>query len=269
MPRSLFYAVPALSLLLLGGGCAAAHAPAVALSPLVLSQDDGPRAPAAPQVLDRNVFQRDQGGLTDAELDRILSSPTFLPAGSRLGVVPVQSAYGPSEELPVAAIPGVLADRLEGSGIFEAVSEVSSDFPSDRNLVGLREIAARYRSDYLLLYRHRFVDRDHVNAWAVLYATVVGIPFLPGRTLETAGVVEATLYDVRTGTLLFTVFQRVHDDSQENVWQNDRKKLAMCERLLREATDKVTDQVISKLRRLVAARPKDPGQALASGQERL
>ena len=81
--------------------------------------------------------------------------------------------------------------------------------------------------------------------------------------------VEATLYDVRTGTLLFTVFQRVHDDSQENVWQNDRKKLAMCERLLREATDKVTDQVISKLRRLVAARPKDPGQALASGQERL
>lgn len=208
--------------------------------------------------------------MTDAELDRILSSPTFLPAGTRLGVVPVQTAYGPSDELPVAAIPGVLADRLEGTGIFEAVSEVSSDFPSDRNLVGLREIAARYRSDYLLLYRHRFVDRDHVNAWAVLYATVVGIPFLPGRTLETAGVVEATLYDVRTGTLLFTVFQRVHDDSQENVWQNDRKKLAMCERLLKEATDKVTDQVIAKLRRLVAARPKDAGQALAnSQQERL
>ncbi|MFO0727462.1 MAG: hypothetical protein U1E65_27035 [Myxococcota bacterium] len=238
------------------------------MAPIALTDADSrPLAAAAPQVLDHNIFQRDRGGMTDAELDRILSSPTFLSEGARLGIVPVQNAYGPSEELPVVALPGALADRVEGTGIFEAVSEVSSDFPSDRNLVGLREIAARYRADYLLLYRHRFQDRDHPNAWAVLYTTVIGIPFLPGRTLETAGVVEATLYDVRSGTLLFTVFQRVHEDSQENIWQNDRKKEDMRERLLAEATEKLTDQVVAKLRRLVASRPAQSANGLAAGSE--
>ena len=50
------------------------------------------------------------------------------------------------------------------------------------------------------------------RAW--LYLTLVGTIVAPSRTLETAGVLEATLFDVRTGTVLFTVYH--HRGSEEN-----------------------------------------------------
>ncbi len=42
--------------------------------------------------------------------------------------------------------------------------------------VFLRELAARYRSEYLLLYRHRFVDRSYTNAWGWLYLLAAARP---------------------------------------------------------------------------------------------
>ncbi|MCA9513774.1 MAG: hypothetical protein KC635_02420, partial [Myxococcales bacterium] len=65
-----------------------------------------------------------------------------------------------------------------------------------------------------------------------------------------------TLFDVRTGTLLFTVFERVHHASEENLWQNDRKRRAMKEQLLAEAAKKLADDVLTKTQDLVAARPR-------------
>jgi hypothetical protein len=180
-------------------------------------------------------------------------------------VLPVSTGYGADEDVPLTRVPGLLGEALDDSGLFEGVSEVSTDFPSDGSLAGLRELAARYRAEYLLLYRHRFVDDAYANPWAASYLTLVTIPFVPGHTLETAGVVEATLLDVKSGTLLFTVFQRVHAKTSENVWLHDRKRRELKEQLLVDATRALTEQVMLKIRRLVSARPGEAAAAQAGG----
>jgi len=246
----------------LGGaaGCASTQ-PALqaTLKPLDLG------SPPAPPLRE-NLFRRDHAGsISEEDLRRVLAAPVFLEDKARLGVVPVATGYEPETDLPLQGVPAVLGRALEDSGLFEVTTEVSTDFPADRGVSGLRELAARYRSPYLLLYRERFVDRAYTNGWAWLYPTVVGIFFVPAQTLETAGVVEATLFDVRTGTLLFTVYERVHKLADANLWHNDNKVRGMKSALLEQAARKLADQVVDKARRLAAARPRasPPAQANA------
>jgi hypothetical protein len=139
----------------------------------------------------------------------------------------------------------------------------------DRGISGLRELAARYRCDYLLIYRHRFVDDSYMNPVAWGYLTVLGALFLPGHTIETAGVLEATLFDVKTGTLLFTVNERVHEQERVNLWHNELKTQWMKKKMLASATQKLADQVVGKIRRLVVARPapeRKPSKAVVSSR---
>jgi hypothetical protein len=236
-------------------GCAASKgALQVSMEPLQLGQPV-----AQTEVLEKDHFQRDHAGsISEEDLRRVLRAPVFLEADSRLGVVPVATCYEPDPDLPLAVVPQELSRSMEDSGMFEVTTEVSTDWPADRGISGLRELAARYRSDYLLLYRHRFVDRSYTNDWGWLYVTVLGVLFAPAQTLESAGVLEATLFDVKTGTLLFTVFERVHAESDETVFHNDRKRRLMKEKLLAEAAGKLAAQVVEKSRRLAAARPIPP-----------
>src|SRR5205823_13280351 len=123
-------------------------------------------------------------------------------------------------------------------------SEVSTDFPIDRGTIGLRELAARYRTEYLLFYRHRFTEQSYANAAAWGYATLIGALFIPGNQLEAKGVLEATLFDVKTGTILFTVYERVAGDRSTNVWRNEDKMADLKKKLLEEAQAKLADQVV-------------------------
>ncbi|GMV43009.1 MAG: hypothetical protein AMXMBFR64_47250 [Myxococcales bacterium] len=228
------------------------------MAPLQLTQVDAP----APAALERNHFVRDKpAGLTEDALREILAAPVYLEDGARIGVLPVETGYEPDPDLPLAAVPASLSTALEGSGLFEVTTEVSTGFPTGIGVAGLRELAARYRSDYLLLYRHRFVDRSYVNEWGVMWLTVLGVFFVPSETLESAGVLEATLFDVKTGTILFTVYERVTARSDENIWHNDRKRREMKQALLDGAAKKLADQVVWKSQRLAAARPSQPATA--------
>lgn len=230
--------------------CAAGRAP--------LRASLEPIAATTPPVLTENHFARDvMGELREGELREILGAPVFLEEGARVGIVPVETGYAPDPDVPVVGVPGLLAKLLDESGHFEAVSEVTTDWPTGGSVAGLRELAARYRAEYLLLYRHRFVDRAWTNAWALSWLTFVGGFVTPQRTLEVAGVVEATLFDVKTGTLLFTTYERTHERSDENIWQNDRKRGDMKMRLLAKATRGLGDKVLDQVRRLVAARPEE------------
>jgi hypothetical protein len=232
-------------------GCAASRgAMRAELPPLQLES-----AAPAPQILTEDHFTQDRSSITEAELKTILAAPVFLEETARVGVVPVAGRYELDAEVPTLSVPAALAESLEASNLFEASSEVSTDWPAERGVAGLREIAARYRTEYLVLYRQRFVDQSYVNPWAVGYATVVGAFFLPANTLEAAGVLEATLFDVKTGTILFTVYERVQGTADVNNWQNDRKLSALKRKLLADASGKLADQVVHKCRRLVAARP--------------
>lgn len=248
-----------LAMTTLTGACGASHAAMEPhMAPLQLSE----QAPAAPAALDVNHFVRDKpAGLTEDALREILAAPVYLEEGARIGVLPVETGYAPDPDLPLAAVPASLSTALEGSGLYEVTTEVSTGFPTGVGIGGLRELAARYRSDYLLLYRHRFIDRSYVNEWGVMWLTVLGAFFVPSETLETAGVLEATLFDVKTGTILFTVYERVTQSSAENIWHNDRKRREMKQALLEGAAKKLADQVVWKSQRLAAARPQKPAMA--------
>jgi hypothetical protein len=238
----------------LTSACAGSQKPLRAsMAPMAVQEQ---AAAVQPRELTENHFKTDRtGNITEDDLKEILAAPVFLEDEARVGIVPVATAYELDEDLPLPEVPGALSAALESTGFFEVATEVSTDWPTDRSIAGLRELAARYRVKYLMLYRHRFVERERTNAWGWTYPTIVGIFAAPATTMEVAGVMEATLFDVRTGTILFTVHERVHDEMKTNIWQNDTKRRRMKERLLTEATDALTDEVTAKVRRLVAARP--------------
>jgi hypothetical protein len=215
--------------------------------------------------LTEDHFTRDQSGaLSEEHLKEILGAPIFLEEGARLGVVPVAVSYVPDEAVPVTAVPAELVGALEESGLFEMAGEVSTEWPVDRGLPGLRELAARYRSEYLLLYRHRFIEDVHANGWAVGYATLIGALFLPGQQLETNGVLEATLYDVKTGTVLFTVNERIEGGDSAAPTTEGRRARELQKRLLKDAAPKLAAKVVSKCRRLAASRPGGARPAVTS-----
>jgi hypothetical protein len=236
----------------LAAGCAA-HAPLVSpeLTPLRFEA-----ATPAPKVLEDNHFARDQTpSISEENLKEILAAPVFLEADARLGVLPVAYGYSPNEEVPAAPAPGALADALEAANVFQLTSEISADWPIDRGTAGLRELGARYRAEYLLLYRARFVDQSYANGWAWLYPTIIGAFVAPGTTVERAGVLEATLYDVKTGTILFTVHERVRGEEKSSPPMANRHSEELERRLLTEAVPRLADQVVAKCRRLALARP--------------
>ncbi len=214
--------------------------------------------------LNNNHFKRDKTGqLTEEQLKEILESPAFLEEETRLGIVQVTTAYEADPDIPLNLVPSKLSDALENTGHFEVTTEVSSDWPTDGSIAGLRELAARYRSKYLLLYRHRFVERSRVNGWAWTYPTIIGALVAPGSTNEIAGVLEATMFDVRNGTVLFTVFERVHSEEMQNIWNPEHKARKMKTKMLSAATDRLSKRVRAKVGRLVAANPSKKNKAIA------
>jgi hypothetical protein len=239
-------------------GCGAMRAPMEAsIAPLELT--------AAPAPLRENHFQKDRSASVSEEaLSRILEAPVFLDEHARVGIVPVTSGYRTDGDVPLAQAPRALGEALERSGHFEVVTEVSTDWPTDSGIAGLRELAARYRSEYLLLYRHRFVHREWTNGWGAMWLTVVGGLAVPESTIEVAGVLEATLFDVRTGTLLFTVFERANSRSNEFPYQHARIIRETKSRLADEASHRLAATVVGKLGRLAAARPAPAALAPAA-----
>ncbi len=236
--------------------CASAGAPLrPTLKPLAAASTEA--LPSKPKPLVKDLFKRDHAGaISEADLRRILDAPVELFEGARLGVVPVAGSYVPDRDLPLDSAPAALTDAALATDAFDAITEVSTVWPRHSTTPGasaipvLRELAARYRTDYLLLYRHRFEDRTWSNPWAWLHFTLVGGLVAPVNTLEAAGVLEATLFDVRTGTLLFTVYERVSSRVDENVWNNDRKRRDLKESLLARGAKRLSDQVLVQVRRL-------------------
>lgn len=245
--------VPLLVLSTFALGCAARHRAPV-LEPYALS---------SPPPLEENHFHRDRMGLGEAELRQLLSSPVFLEEHARIGVLPVQHGYAPVGEVPVEAAPAALTDALQESGLFDLASELTAEWPIAQGTAGLRELAARYRAEYVLLYRHRFADDARPNPLAALYATVIGAFVLPGTTLESQGVLEATLFDVKTGTILFTVHERTRQESIAVPLAVEGRFRELHREMVQDAVKKLAAQVLEQCQRLVASRPTTEAKSLS------
>jgi hypothetical protein len=217
-------------------------------------------APRAELARLEDAFKTDQSAvLSEEALHQLVDGPVFLPAGARVGVLQVGAGYDRHPTPP----PEVMNGTLERSGVFDATTEVATDWPTDAGVAGLRQLAARYRVGYLLLYRQRFVEKTWWNGWGWLAPTLIGALVAPNQTLATDGVLEATLFDVRSGTLLFTVYERVHASQNDNVWHDDDKLEAMELALIHDAATRLADDVVAKAKRLAALRPavaeRNPG----------
>ena len=170
-------------------------------------------------VLDRSLYSKDaSGSLTEDQLQEILSKPIDLQFPARVGVVPLSKAFDPEQAVSVrtrSTAARDLAKALIGSPQFSHVSDIATELPKPGGIEGLRVIAARYRLRYLLLYSERFEDATHLNGWAWLYPTGLGMLIAPGVTVESHGLVQVDLLDVRTGTILYSVVEPIHVSSQQ------------------------------------------------------
>ena len=251
--------LPLVSLIVLSA-CASSRAAMPSLAPYALTELPGPAA-----VLEDNHFSRDRMAVGEPELRQILAAPVFLEEHARIGVLPVATGYAPDETVPVEAAPATLTDALDASGLFDLASEISADWPTTTGTAGLRELAARYRTEYVLLYRHRFADATRANGFAAGFVTLIGAFFLPGTTIESAGVLEATLFDVKTGTILFTVHERVRSEAISAPPGVEGRLAVMHRDMVKDAAKKLSEQVLLRCQRLVATRPANgaPVAALA------
>jgi hypothetical protein len=199
-------------------------------------------------VLDRSFFSKDgAGSLSEGELQHVLSAPIDLQFPARIGVVPLAEPFDPKGTVSIgtrSVASRDLATALIGHRHFSHVSDISTDLPNVGGIEGLRAIAARYRLRYLLLYSERFEDATHLNGWAWLYPTVIGMFVAPGVTVESRGIAQADMLDVRTGTILFSVVQPMSVSEQELMIGSGRSH--------REHQGKATAEAAKRLARRVA-----------------
>ena len=81
---------------------------------------------------------------------------------------------------------------------------------------------------------------------------------LPGTTIESAGVLEATLFDVKTGTILFTVHERVRMEAIAAPPAVPGRLEVLHREMVKDAARKLSEQVLLRCQRLVATRPANP-----------
>ncbi len=210
-----------------------------------------------PPPLEKSVFARDpQGQLTEENLQKILAAPIELDLPARVGVIPVLTATdwrGPSPDYRVPAGVAPFVRKLRGAEPFSLITEIMPIPSGALGMEALREIAARYRLRYVILYREVLAKKKKANRWAWGYATGVGALFLPGQRHEVYGYIEATMFDVKTGTLMFTTRRAVHGDKRSNVWYQDDKLAALTSKLVGTYAPDLASDLMSDLYRYAEA----------------
>jgi hypothetical protein len=216
------------------------------------------RAPeVSPSPLTRSLFEkpRERENLSEDVLQKILNAPVEPEFPARAGVVvlsrPFSRSSYPSLE-PGDEAPQLLAREIERSRHFVMVSDVSPYLADGQHIESLRELATRYRLKYLVVMNVRYTDRSRVNSWGWGWLSVVAIPFLPAYTLQTTGLMEATLLDVRTGTFLFTTQVHVRATNRTTPWGTDEKLIDLQRMASRKAAQRLAQLFLGKCNRLMA-----------------
>lgn len=216
-----------------------------------------PAAQGAPPPLDRSVFDKNPNGqLTEDNLQKILAAPIELDLPSRVGVLPIATAKdwrGPNPDFQVPAGVANFVETLRRDAAFSLVTQTMVIPSGALGMEALREVGARYRLRYLVLYREVLAKKTRFSAWAAGYATVIGALFLPGQKQEIYGYIEASMFDVKTGLLMFTTRRAISAQQNSNVWYGGVK----LDRMAANATSKFAPDLgadmLVDLRRFAAA----------------
>ncbi len=212
----------------------------------------------APPPLERSVFARDPNGqLSEEMLQKILASPIELDLPSRVGVLPILTATdwrGPSPDFDRVP-PGVspMVARLRKDAAFSLVTEMMPIPSGALGMEALREAAGRYRLRYVILYREVLAKKHHANKWAWGYATLVGALFLPGKQHEVYGYIEATMFDVKTGLLMFTTRRAIMATKRDNEWRTDDKLAQLASNVVSKFSPDLAVDFLLDVRRFANA----------------
>jgi rhombotail lipoprotein len=222
---------------------------------------------AAP--LDRSLFKRSpQGTISEDTLQRILGAAPELELPARVGVLPIlppMDHRGPAPDY--TAVPPGIRPLVEALRRGEAFSMVTEMLPIPSGALGmeaLRQIAARYRLRYLILYAERLQTSKRLNTAAALYATLIGGLFAFGHTLEVSGHIEATLFDVKTGLLLFTLRRPIRVEQTSTVFGHARKLAALARTAVVKDAPELAAEVRAETERFAEAASGETGEANVS-----
>jgi rhombotail lipoprotein len=214
----------------------------MASAPMTAAIQPAQAAPPPPP-LERSVFARDPNGqLSEDALQKILAAPIELELPARVGVLPVLTARdwrGPNPDHQVPAGVANFVNKLRRDPAFSLVTQTMVIPSGALGMEALREIAARYRLRYVILYREVLAKNRRLGAWAWGYITGVGALFLPGQRQEVYGYIEASMFDVKTGLLMFTTRRSIHATQKTNQW-NKQEKL---DKLAANATSKFAPEL--------------------------
>jgi hypothetical protein len=266
---SLALAIPLALTLVLAGGCGARK-------PMHMASARMAEAPAAaaepPPPLDRSVFARDpQGQLTEENLQKILAAPIELDLPARVGVIPIMTATdwrGPSPDFRVPAGVAPFVRKLRGSEPFSMLTETMPIPSGSLGMEALRELSARYRLRYVILYREVLGTKKKLNKWAWGYTTLIGAAFLPGQQHEVYGYIEASMFDVKTGLMMFTTRRAVRGSMQNNRWYQDDKLAVLSSKVVGTFAPDLASDLMSDLYRFAdAARLENDRRARVAAGE--
>ncbi|MBL9019239.1 MAG: hypothetical protein JNL83_33935 [Myxococcales bacterium] len=211
----------------------------------------------APPPLEKSLFDRSpQGQLTEEALQKILAAPIELELPARVGLLPIMTATdwrgpGPDGRVPSGVAP--LVKELRKDKAFSLVTQTMVIPSGALGMEALREVAARYRLRYLLLYREVLAKGSRLNAWAWGYATVVGALFLPGKRQEVYGYTEVSMFDVKTGTLMFTTRRAITASQRTNQWHQQAKLDQLAANAVAKFAPDLALDVRADLRRFASA----------------
>jgi rhombotail lipoprotein len=217
---------------------------------------DQSAAPAAPGPrLQRSLFSKDPtGSLAEDDLQRVLDAQLDLTFPARVGVVSLASAFDPERGASVteqAVVSRAITSVVEGSPHFSVATDVSTSLPNPSGIEGLRTIAARYRTRFLLLCNVVAEDRSHLNNWAWFYITGVGMLLAPGQTVATQGLVQASLLDVKTGTVLFTAMEPFDSSSATWLIGSGREQSEVDGKAIAKAGERLGKKLLTQTEHLV------------------
>lgn len=227
-------------------------------------------APSQVQVqpLEQSLFSKDPNGkLSEEDLQRIIASPIELDLPARVGVMAVGTDIdwrGPAPDRRVPAGLGPLVERLRKDASFSLVTQTMVIPSGALGMEALRENAARYRLRYLILYREAVAKKQTLGPWAWGYVTGIGALFLPGHEHEVYGYMEASMFDVKTGLLMFTTRRAVTANETTNSWHTDAKLDRLAANALAKYAPELAGDVLSDLRRFAAAAQAETDKRVAT-----
>jgi hypothetical protein len=184
-----------------------------------------------------SLFTSDSGILSDDDIRRILAFQFKPQKMNRVAIMPIGEIrwFGWSDDLDKAsaAVQNALVSKLRKSSSIYDASYLPTLLVPDKKTIGyLREAAARYQADLLLIYKASFRTYEKYKV------------FSPDKTKAYCNL-EAVLLDTRTGIVPFTVlvnrdFTAEEQKSDMNFYETTRKaELLALENALSEVGDDV------------------------------